>query len=129
MFRVVFWDILPCKLIVDRRFRGSYCLHHQGSSLEAVRTSETSVDNQFTRQYIPEDNSEHTTFNFVMRGLKLVMHWIGLAWLSMAQSVEVKLNGKKWKPVHCTGLAQHGSLDMSQNSSGIVYRAKCAEDK
>jgi hypothetical protein len=27
--------------------------------MEAVRTSETSVDNYFTRQYIPEDNSEH----------------------------------------------------------------------
>jgi hypothetical protein len=30
MFRIVFWDILPCKMIVDRRFRGAYCLHHQG---------------------------------------------------------------------------------------------------
>jgi hypothetical protein len=29
--------------------------------MEAVRTSETSVDNNFTRQYIPEDNSEHHT--------------------------------------------------------------------
>jgi hypothetical protein len=29
--------------------------------MEAVRTSETSVDNHFTRQYIPEDNSEHHT--------------------------------------------------------------------
>jgi hypothetical protein len=29
--------------------------------MEAVSTSETSVDNYFTRQYIPEDNSElHT---------------------------------------------------------------------
>jgi hypothetical protein len=27
--------------------------------MEAVRTSETSVDNHFTRQYIPEYNSEH----------------------------------------------------------------------
>jgi hypothetical protein len=27
--------------------------------MEAVRTSETSVDSHFTRQYIPEDNSEH----------------------------------------------------------------------
>jgi hypothetical protein len=27
--------------------------------MEAVRTSETSVDNNITRQYIPEDNSEH----------------------------------------------------------------------
>jgi hypothetical protein len=26
--------------------------------MEAVRTSETSVDNNFTRQYIPEDSSE-----------------------------------------------------------------------
>jgi hypothetical protein len=27
----VFWDIAPCSLVkVDRRFRGVYCLHHQG---------------------------------------------------------------------------------------------------
>jgi hypothetical protein len=30
--------------------------------MEAVRTSETSVDNHFTRQYIPEDSSEHHTY-------------------------------------------------------------------
>jgi hypothetical protein len=29
-----------------------------GMMMEAARTSETSVDNYFTRQYIPEDNSE-----------------------------------------------------------------------
>jgi hypothetical protein len=29
--------------------------------MEAVRTSETSVDNQFTRQYNTEDSSEHHT--------------------------------------------------------------------
>jgi hypothetical protein len=29
--------------------------------MEAVRTSETSVDNNFTRQYNPEDSSEHHT--------------------------------------------------------------------
>jgi hypothetical protein len=29
----------------------------------AIRTSETSVDNHFTRQYIPEDNSEHYITN------------------------------------------------------------------
>jgi hypothetical protein len=27
--------------------------------MEAVRTSETSVDNHYTRQYNPEDSSEH----------------------------------------------------------------------
>jgi hypothetical protein len=30
MFRIVFWDVLPCKIIVNQRFRGAYCLHHQG---------------------------------------------------------------------------------------------------
>jgi hypothetical protein len=29
--------------------------------MEAERTSETSVDNHFTRQYNPEENSEHHT--------------------------------------------------------------------
>jgi hypothetical protein len=47
-------------MIIDRRFRGAYCLH-QYLMMEAVRTFETSVDNHFTRQYIPEDNSEHHT--------------------------------------------------------------------
>jgi hypothetical protein len=28
MFRIVFLDVLPCKMIVDRRFRGAYCLQH-----------------------------------------------------------------------------------------------------
>jgi hypothetical protein len=32
LFRVVFWDILPCKMIVDRCFRGAYII------LAAVRT-------------------------------------------------------------------------------------------
>jgi hypothetical protein len=41
-FRIVFWDVLTCKKYLMK---------------EAVRTSETSVDNYFTRQYIPEDNS------------------------------------------------------------------------
>jgi hypothetical protein len=33
MFRIVFWDILPCKLIVDRRFRDAYCLHDGRSTI------------------------------------------------------------------------------------------------
>jgi hypothetical protein len=32
--------------------------------MEAVRTSETSVDNNFTRQYIPEDSSEQVPVCF-----------------------------------------------------------------
>jgi hypothetical protein len=29
-FRFVLWDVLPCKIIVNRRFRGTCCLHYQG---------------------------------------------------------------------------------------------------
>jgi hypothetical protein len=29
-FRIVFLDVLPCRIIVDRRLRGTCCLHHQG---------------------------------------------------------------------------------------------------
>jgi hypothetical protein len=37
------------------------CSELSSGMMEAVRTSETSVNNHFTRQYIPEDNSEHHT--------------------------------------------------------------------
>jgi hypothetical protein len=38
----------------------SFCRSDYSSlMMEAVRTSETSVDNHFTRQYNPEDSSEH----------------------------------------------------------------------
>jgi hypothetical protein len=40
--------------------------------MEAVRTSETSVDNHFTRQYIPEDNSEQNLPEDGIMILKLV---------------------------------------------------------
>jgi hypothetical protein len=35
---------------------------HSSLMMEAVRTSETSVDNLFTRQYNPEDSSEHKCY-------------------------------------------------------------------
>jgi hypothetical protein len=59
MFRIVLWDVLPCKMIVDRRVSGA-C---SSLMMEEVRNSETSVNNNFTRQYIPEDNSEHHLLN------------------------------------------------------------------
>jgi hypothetical protein len=46
--------------------------------MEAVRTSETSVDNHFTRQYNPEDSSEHHVivhFEFRHRNLVLLLSW------------------------------------------------------
>jgi hypothetical protein len=45
--------------------------------MEAVRTSETSVDNHFTRQYIPEDNSEQQVLSGcpVSRDMSGVGEW------------------------------------------------------
>jgi hypothetical protein len=60
----VFWDIAPCSLVeINRRFRGAYCLHHQGffaPMTKAVRTSHASVYfNETTQRYIPEDSHLH----------------------------------------------------------------------
>jgi hypothetical protein len=49
MFRAVFWVVLPCKMIIR---------DESSLMMEAVRTSELSVDNHSTRQYNPEDSSE-----------------------------------------------------------------------
>jgi hypothetical protein len=59
-FRFVFWDVLPCKKlstdVSEVRAATNIAL-----MIESARTSETSVDNYFTRRYIPEDKSElHT---------------------------------------------------------------------
>jgi hypothetical protein len=57
--------------------------------MEAVRTSETSVDNHFTRQYNPEDSSEHHTRrrenlkSHINLALVLIIKWGG----GVAQSV------------------------------------------
>jgi hypothetical protein len=55
MFRAVFWVVMPLMM-------------------EAVRTSETSVDNHFTRQYNPEDSSEHLTLTGLFSWLKALTH-------------------------------------------------------
>jgi hypothetical protein len=45
MFRIVFWDVLPCQMIVD---------------------------NHFTWQYIPEDNSEHRSCTYLLVTIELL---------------------------------------------------------
>jgi hypothetical protein len=47
------FSFVLCKVNLSR-----YAVQASSGMMEAVRTSETSVDNYFTRQYIPEDNSE-----------------------------------------------------------------------
>jgi hypothetical protein len=54
----VFWLVAICRLVnVYYHFRGLYYPHHQGAlMMEAVKTSEISVNYQSTRSYNPEDN-------------------------------------------------------------------------
>jgi hypothetical protein len=60
----VFWVLAPCSLVeVYQRFRGPYCLRHQGDDfimmMEVARTSETLVNfYQTTRRYNPEDSHQ-----------------------------------------------------------------------
>jgi hypothetical protein len=76
IFRHSFYSYAPRLLVICLRFLEisvlrSFCeissselSSGMSSSLimEAARTSETSVDNYFTRQYIPEDSSELYTY-------------------------------------------------------------------
>jgi hypothetical protein len=62
--------------------------------MEAVRTSETSVDNHFTRQYNPEDSSEHLDSScslfalcFVVRSIKFVSAAVVLDLLALTALV------------------------------------------
>jgi hypothetical protein len=64
----VFCDVAPCSHVeVDRRFRGAYCVHHQGDlMMEAVGPSETSINfNVTTWRYIPEDSTLYSHRVFI----------------------------------------------------------------
>jgi hypothetical protein len=60
--------IVKTQILIEKMWKNvflSHCSHltsiYSSLMTEAARTSETSVDNYFTRRYIPEDNSElHT---------------------------------------------------------------------
>jgi hypothetical protein len=75
MKNALFWDVTPCGSCRNRRFGGTYCLHHQGDKnrllvtanaglcspilvtlmIEAIRSSETSVLTRATRRNVQED--------------------------------------------------------------------------
>jgi hypothetical protein len=57
MFRVVFWDVLPCRMIVD---------------------------NHFTRQYIPEDNSEQE--------MRIFRHLFNCKAVNITTTINFKVN-------------------------------------
>jgi hypothetical protein len=52
MFRIVFWYVLPCKMIFDRRFRGAYCLHHEGWVPFSTQFAELYCDVEAARLWV-----------------------------------------------------------------------------
>jgi thiamine phosphate synthase YjbQ (UPF0047 family) len=74
MFRAVFWVVLPPS-------SGSLMM-------EAVRTSETSVDNHFTRQYNSEDDSEHHT----RRRENLISHIVANILIKTSKFIQNKMS-------------------------------------
>jgi hypothetical protein len=68
-FRIVFWDVLPCKIIstdVSEVRAASIIRGHSSLMMEAARTSETSVDNYFTRG----STSQKTILNFILAAVR-----------------------------------------------------------
>jgi hypothetical protein len=64
--------------------------------MEAARTSETSVDNYFTRQYIPEDKSEQGTVCSPAKRLSKLgksMGSVGRRWCFIVHRKNIKLMG------------------------------------
>jgi hypothetical protein len=116
-FRIFLWNVPLCKIIIDRRFRGTCCLHHQGSisslMMEAARTSETSVYNYFTRQYIPEDNSElHLSYQVLK---KYNVPWSQLhMYVNLCVCMYVCM-------LACMHVCMYVSLHALQNSIPIYY--------
>jgi hypothetical protein len=106
----VFWNVAPCRLVeVYRLFRGAYYLHHQSDEMEAVSTSEASVNfYQTTRRNIPEKSSSYSPpwepvilpakvmigfessadviYRRVMRG-RLHKYWRGKGWRESSRGI------------------------------------------
>jgi hypothetical protein len=57
--------------------------------MEAVNTSETSVDNHFTRQYNPEDSSEYQRLYDIKCDDKIYM----VTWIGKFVAVSLFING------------------------------------
>jgi hypothetical protein len=70
MKMAVLWNVEPCSLVeVHRRFRGTYCIYHQGDDCPddgGRNTSESSVKFYHnTRRHIPEDSHLNVKIIFV----------------------------------------------------------------
>jgi len=118
----VFCDVAPDSFQVVRRFRGAYCIHHQGVEwfialiMEAVRTSVTLVNfNVTTRRYIPEDFKLQSEYSFVpallrffvssFPGWTLVSPFVWVTWMIYRKYLGV-ICGTVWLAQLCRILSQ-----------------------
>jgi hypothetical protein len=62
VWSLVFWDVAPCSLLgVDRRFRGSYCLHYQWNESSPWRWRQfTPLKRRSTRRRLHSATSQKT---------------------------------------------------------------------
>jgi hypothetical protein len=66
MKMTVFWDVAQCSLVkVNRRFRGTRCLHHQDDE-QVASISETSVNYQTARRNVSENSHLFNSFVYTM---------------------------------------------------------------
>jgi hypothetical protein len=56
MKNAVFWDVPPCRSCVAPDHAGSSLADFSILKMDAIRSSETSVDTTSTRRHIPEDD-------------------------------------------------------------------------
>jgi hypothetical protein len=78
-FRFVFWDVLTCKIIVDRRFRGTCCLILHGS---------TSQKTNLNMKYI--EQMAHLRNMFETPVLQAQQNWLALTSQNLLFSTDPK---------------------------------------
>jgi hypothetical protein len=104
--------------------------------MEAVRTSETSVDNHFTRQYIPEDNSEHQMIILFSQSLHYFFFLCSLTFKNGRAAVGFSTWKAENTPVlqqqgitHCHNSTQHIRLGWQTCRISDGTHKKCNESK
>jgi hypothetical protein len=66
----VIWDVVPCSLIeIDGRFRGSYCLSHQGRCPHGGDSKYLSNFSHFLRDYTAQHSRQSYSVQIQFVGL------------------------------------------------------------
>jgi hypothetical protein len=86
--------------------------------MEAARTSKTSVDNHFTRQYIPEDNSElHTRRREILKFYVLLFFICGaksIREIAYIYNLLIKPEGKRHFLTHSATKENNIKIDLEK---------------